>query len=189
MNKIFRLHTNGSETVEDWQETMAMQDVHINTIPDPAGAKVGHEITSIPTPFARIDIAKNAYRQVNALGQLDGTTIYHKIVSDCLDVLEIFFQAPMLGSEVEIIPWNSGVQVQGREITIAPNSDLGELLSSQSGAAQQLFGQTLKMFLQQDASAYNFEAMRQLYLLNFTKGPNPLNIIGGTSPASSAATG
>ena len=187
MNKIFRLHTNGSETVEDWQETMAMQDVHINTIPDPAGARVSHEITSIPTPFARIDIAKNAYRQVNALGQLDGTTIYHKIVSDCLDVLEIFFQAPMLGSEVEIIPWHSGIQVQGREITISPNSDLGELLSAQSGAAQRLFGQTLQMFLQQDATTYNFAELKQLYLLNFTKGPNPLNIIGGSlKPATSA---
>ncbi|RYD53381.1 MAG: hypothetical protein EOP52_04400 [Sphingobacteriales bacterium] len=183
MNKIFRLHTNGSETVEDWQETAPMQDVHIATIPDPAGAQVSHEITSIPTPFARIDVAKNAYRQLNATGQLDGTTIYHKIVSDCLDVLEIFFQAPLLGNTVEIIPWNSGVRLQGSEITIDPASDLGELLGTQSGPAQRLFGQTLKMFLQQDAASYNFTQLRQLYLLNYTAGPNPLNIIGGTSPA------
>lgn len=183
MNKIFRLHNNGSETVEDWQETMAIQNVHINTIPDPAGAKVSHEITAIPTPFARIDIATNAYRQVNTLGQPDGTTIYHKVVSDCLDVLELFFQAPLLGNTVEIIPWNSGIRMQGNELTIDPYSDLGQLLGTQASAPQRLFGQTLRMFLQQDAQAYNFNELQQLYLLNYANGPHPLNIIGGTSPA------
>lgn len=183
MSKIFRLHTNGSETVEDWQETTALQDVHIATIPDPAGAQVSHEITAIPTPFARIDIGKNAYRQVAATGAPDGATIYHKVVSDCLDVLEIFFQAPLLGNTVEIIPWNSGVRLQGSELMIDPSSDLGALLSSTSGTSQQLFGETLRMFLQQDATSYNFSGLRQLYLLNYTSGPNPLNIIGGTSPA------
>lgn len=183
MSKIFRLHTNGSETVTDWQETTALQDVHIATIPDPAGAQVSHEITAIPTPFARIDIAKNAYRQVVASGQPDGNTIYHKVVSDCLDVLEIFFQAPLLGDAVEIIPWNSGVRLQGGEIGIDPASDLGALLSSASGTAQRLFGETLKMFLQQDATSYNFAGLKQLYLLNYTTGPQQLNIIGGTSPA------
>lgn len=183
MNKIFRLHNNGSETVEDWQETQAIQDVHIRTIPDPAGAKVSHEITAIPTPFARIDIAKNAYRQVNSLGQPDGTTIYHKVVSDCLDVLEIFFQAPLLGNTLEIIPWNSGIRMQGSELTVDPFSDLGQLLGATSNASQRLFGQTLRMFFQQDASAYNFNELRQIYLLNYSNGPSPLNIIGGTSPA------
>lgn len=183
MNKIFRLHNNGSETVEDWQETAAMQNVHINTIPDPAGAKVSHEITAIPTPFARIDIATNAYRQVTGLGQPDGTTIYHKVVSDCLDVLEIFFQAPLLGNTVEIIPWNSGIRMQGSELTIDPYSDLGQLLAPQASVPQRLFGQTLRMFLQQDASAYNFNELQQIYLLNYANGPHPLNIVGGTSPA------
>ena len=186
MNKIFRLHNNGPETVEDWQETMAMQQVHINTIPDPAGAKVSHEITAIPTPFARIDIATNAFRQVQSSGQPDGTTIYHKVVSDCLDVLEIFFQAPLLGNDIEIIPWNSGIRMQGSDLTIDPHSDLGQLLGSASSAQQRLFGQTLRMFLQQDAAAYNFNELEQIYLLNYANGPHPLNIIGGTSPATLA---
>ena len=45
----------------------------------------------IPSPFARMDLVRTAFRYITSHGELEGTTIYHRLVSDCLDVAEIFF--------------------------------------------------------------------------------------------------
>ena len=61
-----------------------------------------NEITSIPSPFARIELVKEAFGKIipGTLNQmsvddvkslLSGNTIYHKMVSDTLDVAQIFF--------------------------------------------------------------------------------------------------
>ena len=50
------------------------------TIEDPDGARAKNEITSIPSPFARIDLVKTAFREIcrraNAdINELVGNTI------------------------------------------------------------------------------------------------------------------
>src|SRR4030095_15900665 len=62
-------------------------------------------------------------------------------------------------------------------------SDLGKLLADKS-SGQRLFGETLKMYFSQDRRAYNFDLLRQFYLVNYKNGSERLNIIGSTSPAS-----
>jgi hypothetical protein len=177
------LHTGGSDTVKDWSKVSShMSDTFINTIEDPAGADASRQITSIPSPFARIDLVKTAFRQVKLQGALDGKTIYHKIVSDTLDVAQLFFNADLLKSKIEIIAWNAGIEKVGDKISIDKNSDLGKLLHS-GNEKHRLYGETLKLFLIQDAGAYNFTDLKRVYLLNYKNGPEPINIIGGTSPA------
>lgn len=169
MAKVFRFH-NGSDNIEDWQTSSAYGKNAIDAIKDPAGATATKEITSIPSPFARIDLVKTAFENITASNHIEGNTIYHKMVSDCFDVGEIFFNIDKLQDKVSIIVWDKG-------------KDLDALLQS-ANARHRLLGETLKLYLQQDAAAYNFNETEQLYLLNYKSGPKPINIIGGTSPAS-----
>lgn len=99
MSKIFRLYKEGTATYEDWNNSPAFpyNSTSRDTIEDPDGASAQHEITSIPSPFARIDLVKTAFKEVCKQDkqtkkiELNGNTIFHKMVSDTLDVAEIFF--------------------------------------------------------------------------------------------------
>jgi hypothetical protein len=169
--KVFRLHKSG-KAEDDWFNSVKIEDAQIKEIKDPNGAKISKEITSIPSPFARMDLVKNAFREVVASGDLDGNTIYHKLVSDALDVGEIFFNIDRLGtSMIEIIHWD---RTKGLETLENSQEDGHHLLAD-----------TLRLYLEQDKETYNFEAMDGIYLLRY-KGPDapsPYTIIGATSPA------
>lgn len=177
MAKVFRLHSEGNNNIVDWQQTAKYGTTVINQIVDPDGATATKEITSIPSPFSRMDLAKTAFKIV-ADGEIDGDTIYHKIVSDCLDVGEIFFNADKFKDpqdrtkdKIEIIVWD-------REKQLAA-------LKKSSSEEHRILGETLAMYLDQDAQAYNFDKLDRIYLLNY-KGPDrpaQMNIIGATSPA------
>lgn len=185
MSKIFRLHNGATENIEHWQQIDShLSDNFINSIEDPAGANVATQITSIPSPFARMDLIRTSFRFVNNSGNLDGNTIYHRMVSECFDIAEIFFNAELLKDKVEIIEWNSGIDIKHGEVEVDVNSDLGKLIHSKN-PKHKLLGDTLKMFLKQDKNAFNFHKLKNIYLLNYIgKGaPDILNIIGGTSPS------
>ncbi len=178
MAKVFRIHKEGSGNIVDWQKSHSYGDNVIKQITDPFGAKATKEITSIPSPFSRIDLGVTAFKTVNEVG-LEGDSIYHKIVSDCLDIGEIFFNADNFkdpsnhgNDKVEILVWD-----REQEISKLKNSPVSE---------HRIVGETLDMYLSQDASAYNFDIMKRVYLLNY-KGPDrkdpEINIIGATSPA------
>lgn len=169
MAKVFRFH-DGSNNIEDWQTSTAYGKNAIEAIQDPNGSSANKEITSIPSPFARIDLVKTAFENLVNSNQVDGKTIFHKMVSDCFDVGEIFFNIDKLKEKVNIIIWDK-------------SNDLNKLLQSPN-KKHRLLGETLKLYLEQDAKAYNFDKIERLYLLNYKLGKNELNIIGGTSPAS-----
>lgn len=177
MAKVFRIHKEGSGNIIDWQESHSYGDNVIKQIVDPFGAKATKEITSIPSPFSRIDLAVTAFKNVCDSG-LEGDTIYHKIVSDCLDIGEIFFNVDNFkdphdraNDKIEILVWDR-------------NKELDNL--SKGNIQHKLVGATLDMYLNQDARTYNFDKMDRIYLLNY-KGPDrrdpQVNIIGATSPA------
>lgn len=182
MSKNLRLHTGGSDDIQDWTRVGGFLDsTQIESIKDPAGASAKRQITSIPSPFARIDLVKTAFRQV-AAGSPEGTSIYHKMVSDALDVGQIFFNAAKLTDKVEVISWNPGLRWVNGAMEVDDDSDLGRLIKSDS-EGHQLYGETLKIFFSQDSAAYNFDKLNQIYLLNYKDGKGQLDIIGGTSPA------
>lgn len=69
MSKVFRLYKNGDNTFTDWHESASFPYSSENRdgkngIDDPDGASSKNEITSIPSPFARIDLVKTAFVRV-----------------------------------------------------------------------------------------------------------------------------
>jgi len=181
MSKVFRLYNiQGNNNIIDWQESKVYGTQAISEITDPDGADAQKEITSIPSPFARIDLIKTAFREVVAMANLkpgdkeyapfDGDTIYHKMVSDTLDVAEIFFNYDRFKNFFEIIVWDK-------------KKDLDEY---------NVFGKTLKRYLDSDSQPdengkepYNFSRLDRIYMLNYIgpDRPSSLNIVGATSPA------
>ena len=171
MAKVLRLHKESNDNITDWGLSKRYGKDVINQIEDPAGLTAKKEITSIPSPFARVDLAKTAFKFISDSRQLEGETIYHKIVSDSLDVGEIFFNYRKLEDKLEIIVWD-----RDRELDRLCNSPIEE---------HQILGQTLSMYLSQDAATYNFNDMQRIYLLNYRgkNRPAQMNIIGATSTA------
>lgn len=178
MSKVFRINNiQGDNNISGWGEIAGQYDSQIAQISDPQGGNDKQEITSIPSPFARIDLVKTAFREVH--GNLDGQTIYHKMVSDCFDIGEIFFNSEKLKSKIKIIPWN-------------PQAGIQEMMDSYN-PKQILLADTLAMFLKQDADSYNFKYLadpgnqinNSLYILVYTGScaKSEMDVIGATSPA------
>ncbi|MCL1938389.1 MAG: hypothetical protein FWF52_08360 [Candidatus Azobacteroides sp.] len=167
MSYIFRLHKQGVGNCSGWQGD-ATTKYSSKVMEEMAESSPKSEITSIPSPFARIDLLKTAFKKVLKLG-IDGDSIHHKMVSDCFDVGQIFFNMDKYKNKIEIICWDK-------------ENDLQELLNSSHPEHQQL-GRTYDLYLKQDGKAYNFDKMQQMYFLNFIEGPAKINIIGATSPA------
>jgi hypothetical protein len=168
MSYIFRLHKEGGNTLTDWGNSSKYGTNVIDQIKDPNGESAKREITSIPSPFARIDLVKTAFGKVAIMG-VDGRTIHHKMVSDAFDIGQLFFEYDKFADKFEIFVWDK-------------KNHLKELLESPYPEHQQL-GKTYDIFLQQDGAMYNFDRMDRMYLLNFKNGPEMTNIIGATSPA------
>jgi hypothetical protein len=121
MGHIFRLKRAGAvatkTTIVGWSNSTATTYNHgyVDGISDATTTQ--NEITSIPSPFARIELVKEAFGKIipGTLNQmsvddvkslLSGNTIYHKMVSDTLDVAQIFFSYPTMQDKVagEVAP-------------------------------------------------------------------------------------
>ncbi len=168
MAQILRLHKGGADTIEGWGDSIKIGTKAIDSIQDPVEATDKKEITSIPSPFARIDLTKRAFHYVVEHG-LKGNTAYHKIVSNTLDVAQIFFNIEKYRDLIDIIVWDK-------------KNHINSLLDSNIEEHRRL-GNTYKTFIEQDGAEYNFGSMSNIYLLNYLEGPNVMNIIGATSPS------
>jgi len=175
MAKVFRLYNiQGNNNIVDWQESKEYGTQAISEIIDPDGATARKEITSIPSPFARIDLVKTAFREVTNMARdakdkraaLKGNTIYHKMVSEMFDVAQIFFNIDRFRDKFEIVVWDRKKDL-----------DLDGIL-----------GNTLNLYLESDAvgsDPYNCKKMNRVYMLNYIGADRSaeMNIVGGTSPA------
>jgi hypothetical protein len=168
MAKVFRFHEGTA--LKDWQNSSPLNETNINAIKDPEGATAKKQITSIPSPFARIDIVRTAFKTICSSKELEGKTIFHKMVSDAFDVGQLFFDYEKHSEKISIIAWDS-------------KTDLTNLLNS-TNSAHKILGETIRLYLEQDADVYNFDDLKRIFLINYKQGPKPINIIGGTSPAS-----
>ncbi len=116
--KIYRLH-EAIATNTDWHETGRLSEAQVQTIKDPADASYSIPITSIPSPFGRVFLVKNSFEKVNAwangnLSRLTGETIYHRLVSETLDLAEMFFNFDNFraaGVNLDILVWNKNEQL------------------------------------------------------------------------------
>lgn len=184
MAKIFRpSKIQGNNANVGWFDAQAYGTQAISEIVDPDGGTSLKEITSIPSPFARMDLVMTAFHEINkAIGDLEAKqsltdsqlkhmltcgneqrpTMYNRLVSEVFDVAEIFFNFEHLRDRFEIIVWDA-------------HNDIDN---------DNTLGRTLQKYLKADADAYNFSRMNRLYLLNYIgpDRPNTINIVGATSP-------
>lgn len=188
MGHIFRINkAEGRQktTIEDWSNSSRSTYDHgyIDKIQDSTTTQ--KEITSIPSPFARIELVKEAFGKIvpgsisnysnpeEVKSLLHGRSIYHKMVSDSLDVAQIFFCYPSMKDKVEIKVWD-----KEQHIKELKDSDI---------EVHRTYGKTLEMFFNQDAMGadpYNFGKMKNIYILKYVgPGQRPMHIIGATSPA------
>ena len=159
-----------NNTIQDWGISRMYNDNQINDIASSNASSLS-EPTSIPSPFARIALAKEAFKMVAENGQKTLAS-YQKIVSASLDVGEIFFTYEKWRDKVDIIEWKYGRQDHSKDLT--DDSDLKMMMYGQ----HQLY-KTLKAFLENDAEFYNFDMLKSLYIL---KDKTTGKMIGATSP-------
>ncbi|WNJ20050.1 cell division protein FtsA [Pontibacter sp. G13] len=168
--KVLRLF-KGSDTGEDWHpRNSAYSPNEINKIKDPEGSNPNKEITSIPSPFARIHLFEQAFRHVSSLAKndpdaVDGDTMFHRLVSDSLDVGEIFFKYDLFSKRksLNVMHWNM-------------KKHLAELKESDY-PSHQLLGETFELFLKQDGKDLNLDRIEHMHFLYVDH-----EIVGGTSP-------
>jgi hypothetical protein len=161
---VFRLQkgksrqSNLKNTLKHWDISLMYGDTEIDDIAS-SNTNSEHEPTSIPSPFARIALAKTAFAEVAEHGD-KALAAYQKIVSDSLDVAEIFFTFDKWKNDIEIIKWDK-------------INDLKVL------ERHKILHKTLKTFLDNDAETYNFDRMNAIYIL---KHKATGKMIGATSP-------
>ena len=81
--------TDLSGSLKHWDDSVMYDENRISII-ESSNTATTVAPTSIPSPFARMDLARTAFG--NVAKDLDGAAnMYQKIVSDTLDVSEIFF--------------------------------------------------------------------------------------------------
>lgn len=165
---IFRLQNEGDfglvNTIEHWGVSDMYGEVQRNAIKS-SNENSENQPTSIPSPFARIALVKTAFAEVAAYGDR-ALHAYKKIVSDTLDIAEIFFMLNKWKSRsvIEVITWDR-------------SKNLPELSNI---VTQQILHKTLTTFLDNDAVTYNFDRLRCIYIL---KHKATGEMIGATSPS------
>jgi hypothetical protein len=191
--KVFRLHQGQEGT--GWFVSAAIDKDALKTI-----KTEGKDIaSSIPSPFARIDLVKSAFDWINyqissivgAYPQgveitredklkmreiIEGKTAQNKLISDALDVAQMFYKYPTINDKIEIIAWK-------------PKDRFKDLIENSLNKKHRVFAETLKIYWEQDSvnpadqgdiALYNFEHVNRLF---FVINKNTKQVIGGTTPA------
>ena len=160
MAKVFRIHKTGQSDI-DWFNSSSIDPEMIDEIVvnDQRGTSFP---TSIPSPFARMDLVRVAFQRV-AKSNLEGNTDNHQLVSDALDIGQILFNYDKYKSELSVESWDV-------------ENSLSELLSSTNTKHQHL-GKSLDLYLKQDSLQYNFDRIGKLFILKYQH-----KVIGGISP-------
>jgi hypothetical protein len=163
MGKV--LSYNKKSNGEDWFScsNAGYTDEDIKAIRDPNGGLAVSPKTAIPSPFAQMDLVKNAFAKLSEIPDLNGSIMDRRLVSNALDIAQLFFNYATYQDSINIIIWD-------KEIGI-------EILKNNS--KHKLLGDTLEMYLRQDNVSYNFDLLDKLYFLSYKN-----QIIGSTSPAS-----
>lgn len=168
-DRLILRHHKGQKPGVDWFESAAYSEADINGIEDPAGASARYEITSIPSPFARFHVFETAFREVASMSKdsqgqkMEGTTIYHKLVSNALDVGEIFFNFSFFKEKhnLNITTWNKSEAITRLK----------------AKKEHKLLGETLELYVKQADVKSNLSLVENFHMLSCN-----FRVFGGTSP-------
>lgn len=146
---------------DDWVAVEPYADDDIQRIKDPDGGLSRNPRTAIPSPFAQLDLVKNAFAALSN-PHLRGAAMNERLVSNALDVAQLFFDYENHKAQLRIVRWNRDEQLA--TLTASPD--------------HRLYGETLKLFLESD-KVYNFDDLTDWYILMWDG-----HVVGATSPAS-----
>lgn len=156
------LSYNNKTTGESWISLTAQYGAdEINMISDPNAGLADTPRTAIPSPFANMDLVKNAFRRLSMDADLIGEAMDEKLVSNALDIAQLFFSYGELEERLHIVEWNRATA----------------LAMLQDEPQHKLLADTMAMFLEQDKEAFNFDIMDKLYFLVYGN-----KVLGSTSP-------
>lgn len=162
MSKILSYSNKTSKNVGgDWIPVEPYTEDDIAQIKDPDGGLSSNPRTAIPSPFAQIDLVKNAFHNLSN-AQLHGAVMNERLVSNALDVMQLLFDYENHKDYLRIVTWNRK----------------DELARLKANGQHRLYGETLELFLRADR-VYNFDDLNEWYILLWDN-----RVIGGTSPAS-----
>ncbi|RRC99516.1 hypothetical protein [Prevotella sp. OH937_COT-195] len=159
------LSYNRKSNGEDWFSlTGQYNEDDIKAIKDPNGGLAEHPKTAIPSPFAQLDLVKNAFEHIAKDPRLLGSRMDMRLVSQALDIAQVFYNFDEMKSmyALQLVEWNM--------------KHIQMLLDSPD---HRLLGETLQMFINRDATAYNFSQDMSIYFIMYGN-----QVIGSTSPAS-----
>lgn len=156
------LSYNNKTTGEGWITLGGQYSAdEIEMIDDPNGGLSSKPRTAIPSPFAQMDLVKNAFGRLSMHATLHGETMDERLTSQALDVAELFFNYGELADKLQLVVWDRQTELQ-------------RLKDSRQ---HRLLGETIEMFLEQDKEAFNFERMDRLFFLVYGG-----QVVGSTSP-------
>ncbi|MGB3464400.1 MAG: hypothetical protein WBA74_03985, partial [Cyclobacteriaceae bacterium] len=152
---------------------------HIRAIPDTDKELNKNLPTSIPSPFAAIDLTANAFRELaNSKNMLKGHAAYEKLVSRALDVGMVFFYYENLKQlkKVRLHRWNRQQELQKLSSSKSRVNSWEEDENSvlQSG---KLLADTLNVHMEADHKRYNFKELKDLFMVSVNH-----TLVGCTSP-------
>lgn len=169
MSKVLRIYSDGDNNITDWgsQSIYPYDASNRANIQDPKFDNKHVEITSIPSPFARMQLVKDAFEHIVRGGNLDSDDIYGRLVSETLDVGQLFFNYEQFSDKLNIIACDMKQEAES-------------LFNDDSG--HKIIGDVLKKYMASDAASLNFTDMRNIYILVNKSGTTNVKIIGATSP-------
>ena len=164
MSNILSYNNKTSKTsAEDWIPVEPYSDDDIRQIKDPNGGMSRNPRTAIPSPFAQLDLVKNAFDHLMpGSNRMNGIVSELIMVSNALDVAQLFFEYENHRDYLHIVRWNKVAEI--------------ERLKSQP--QHRLYGETLELFLQSD-KVYNFNQLQDWYIILLHN-----QVVGATSPTS-----
>lgn len=170
LKRELTLHDRSASVDGHWFVSQPYNTDLIEAIEDKAKGDTEKDPTSIPSPFARFDLVKSAFRNLILRGDLRGSANDERMVSACFDVGEIFYNYDKFKSPrgpVRIITWD-------REQAL-------RTLKNGSRNHQRL-GSAIDLYLREDSGSYNFNGLRKIFILHY-QSREGTGVIGGTSPA------
>ena len=134
MSKILSYNNKTTKTSsEDWIAVEPYSDDDIRQIKDPNGGLSRNPRTAIPSPFAQLDLVKNAFEHLQPTPQgMVGIASEQIMVSNALDVAQLFFEYENHRDQLHIVRWNK----------------TAELERLKASPEHRLYGETLELFLQ-----------------------------------------
>ena len=124
--------------------------------------------TSIPSPLARLELFDTAFHIVASdKNHLKGTTIYHQLVSDCLDVLQLIFNTK--NADIGV-----GKKLWFKEWKVRENID--KLKARGEAHPNYLLGKSFDQIFS-DKISPRFTDLDSIFLIYYGN-----KLLGGTSP-------